>query len=163
VAALLTSKSRHPFTPLYDDVMAIRDLTLTAKVVLCRILRYGEGGIHPSKETLASALSVSLRTVFNALRELQDAEYIAIERVGKKINNRYAIDRQKLPITLSAKIADHGGKDCRSLPANVADPYRETTLDTDTERGESAPADAGFSPPSENNRSTGYEDLEAVE
>lgn len=123
-----------PFTPLYDDVMKLPDLSLTAKVVLCRILRYHEGDIHPSKGTLAESLSVSVRTIFNALRELQETGYISVTRIGKKLNNRYTLERQKLPITLSAKVADHGSKPCRSQQAKVADPYRETIPDTERER-----------------------------
>lgn len=148
-----------PFTPLYDDVMKVPDLSLAAKVVLCRILRYHEGDIQPSKDTLAESLSVSVRTIFNALRELEQTGYITVTRIGKKLNNRYIIDRQKLPITLSAKVADHGGKSCRSQQAKVADPYRETTLETERERNA---REARYSPPSEESEITGFEELQGV-
>lgn len=66
------------FTPLYDWVMAAPDLSNKEAQIVCRVLRWGEGGCFESNATLGRQLKMDPRTVRRLVKELVKKEWLAV-------------------------------------------------------------------------------------
>lgn len=64
------------FTPLYDWVAKRKDLTLMEKILICRILRWGDSGCWEKYSTIARFYGVNRCTVIRAIKSLVDKEWL---------------------------------------------------------------------------------------
>ena len=64
------------FTPLYEWIMVRKDLDLHEKLVLCRVLKYKDGGCFESNARIAIFLSMHARTVQRVVKRLVRKQWV---------------------------------------------------------------------------------------
>lgn len=72
------------YTPLWDWVMEDPDLTGTEALVVCRVLRWREGGCFESNTTLGRKLKLDPRTVQRTVKRLVKREWLAVCYFSKR-------------------------------------------------------------------------------
>jgi len=65
------------FTPCYEWIMVRKDLDLHEKLVLCRVLKYKDGGCFESNARIATFLSMHTRTVQRVIKRLVRKQWVA--------------------------------------------------------------------------------------
>ncbi len=65
------------------DLMMDRRISVTAKAVYAALATFGRT-CFPSAETIAKGLGISRRTFFRAVKELEEAERLEVERRHNK-------------------------------------------------------------------------------
>lgn len=83
------------FTPLYDWVAARGDLSLLEKLIICRVLRYGEGGCFESYSTIAKAFHVDRRQLIRTIQSLVKKQWLAVltrEKNGRVFYREYWVN-----------------------------------------------------------------------
>jgi len=89
------------FTPFYEWVAELEDLTLAEALVLCRIKMWGNAGCFEKYSTLAKMLKLGQRTVIRAVMSLREKDYIKVKYLDKACQKRILIfnfERTNLPI-----------------------------------------------------------------
>lgn len=78
-------------SPLPEWLERRPELSPGAKLVYARLARFGgrDGSAYPSRETLAEAVGLPLRTVARHLAELKEARLVVADRPGLGRSNRY--------------------------------------------------------------------------
>ncbi len=73
------------FTPLYEWIMVQDDLDLHEKLVLCRVLKYKDGGCFESNARIAKFLSMHARTVQRVIKRLIRKQWVmALRETSQK-------------------------------------------------------------------------------
>lgn len=65
------------YTPLWDWVMERNDLTVAEKLVICRVLRWREGGCFESNRTIGRKTGLHPRTVQKVVKKLVHRQWLA--------------------------------------------------------------------------------------
>lgn len=65
------------FTPLYEWIMVRKDLDLFEKLIICRVLKYKDGGCFESNARIAKFLSMHTRTVQRVAKRLVQKDWLA--------------------------------------------------------------------------------------
>lgn len=65
------------FTPLYDWLAEREDLSLLEKLIICRVLRFGEGGCFESYSTMAKAFHVDRSNLIKNIKSLVKKQWLA--------------------------------------------------------------------------------------
>lgn len=89
------------FTPFYEWVAGLEDLTLAEALVLCRIKMWGNAGCFEKYSTLARMLKLGQRTVIRAVMSLREKDYIKVRYLDKARQKRillFNFERTNLPI-----------------------------------------------------------------
>ena len=81
------------FYKLWKDIACRQDLTLSAKIILAVIAdRIGTNGVcWPGIRRLAEDAGIDVTTVLNAIKQLEEADEIIVERPGIGRGNRYRL------------------------------------------------------------------------
>lgn len=80
---LIEKREQYGIVP--KSLMMDRRISVTAKVVYVALATFGQA-CYPSAETIAKGLGISRRTFFRAVKELEEAERLEVERRHNKTN-----------------------------------------------------------------------------
>ena len=83
------------FTPLWGWVMEDKGLSQNQALIVCRVLRWRDGGCYESNASLAKALKMDARTVQRNIKELVRKEWLVVFYPNKKSRNIF-VDPQRL-------------------------------------------------------------------
>ena len=72
------------YTPLYDELLAVPELTLLEAVILCRVRRWGAQGCFESNKTLAGLFKTHPRTIQRTILGLKKRGWLAIYYLTKQ-------------------------------------------------------------------------------
>lgn len=83
------------FTPFYDWIAERDDLSLLEKLIVCRVLRYGEGGCYESYANIAKAFHVDRRQLIRTIQSLVQRQWLAVlerEKDGRVVYREYWVN-----------------------------------------------------------------------
>lgn len=66
------------FTPLYDWIAKRHDLSLLEKLIVCRVLRYGDGGCFESYSNISKAFHIDRSNLIKNIQALKRKQWLAV-------------------------------------------------------------------------------------
>jgi len=82
------------FTPLWDWVMADRELTHSEALIVCRILRWGKNGCWESNAKIGKALKMDSRTVQRTVKSLVVKEWLWVFYPKKQVREIHVEEKR---------------------------------------------------------------------
>jgi len=123
-----------PFFPMLKAVAARQDLSMPAKMVHACLTGYSAmGRAYPSQARIASDLGISSRTVYRAVKELEGAGLVSVQRRPMGVSLRYALKPTRDPLSIDKESTDNG-----SLPPQTTSQYHHGQVGELIERRDSS-------------------------
>lgn len=83
------------FTPLFDWITERDDLSLLEKIIVCKVLRFGEGGCYESYANIAKDFHIDRRQLIRTFQSLVSRQWLAVlerERNGRVVYREYWVN-----------------------------------------------------------------------
>lgn len=116
------------FTPLYDWVARRTDLTLLEKIIICKVLRYGNNGCYESYANLAKDFAVDRRNLIRTVKGLIKKDWLAVLYESKNRRILYIVPERLSPGPLFNRVVLSHSHSGIKAPGSGIKPPNDTCI-----------------------------------